>query len=401
MSFEGVVINQGQGGLNRTNPSTDAIMSLVVVVENLPGTLEENTVYEFKSVASAEEMAINAAFDANESILLHHHIDEFFRLAPDGTLKLILTTSEKPSTFFVLDVAKAIFREHTDAKRIGFVLNAEPVGMVLNDEINACQTFINGLFADKIYLNGIYLEARNISKTAVTRRTLSAGKVSLVIAQDPIVASIDAAYAKYAAVGSVLGMRAARKPNENLGSVDIVRKPNSKKGNPTYPLTDTVLGKWLSASLSDGTPVSSLTLIEQKQLTAFGYIFAGSFQGFAGVYFNGEPTCIALSSDYSTGENNGVWDKAALGIRTALLPKVRGWFQRNPNTGFLKNTSITALENDGKKPLQAMLVANEISGYDLLIPADQNPNDETPLLVKASVTLGAIIHTFEVDLSLV
>ena len=108
-----------------------------------------------------------------------------------------------------------------------------------------------------------------------------------------------------------------------------------------------------------------------------------------------------MSSDYSTGENNGVWNKAALGIRTALLSKVRGWFQRNPATGNLKSTAITDLENQGKKPLQKMLVASEISGYDLQIPVAQNPTDTTPLIVKASVTLGAIIHTFEVDLSLV
>lgn len=262
------------------------------------------------------------------------------------------------------------------------------------------QVFIDDLFADKIYLNGIYLEGRNISKAAISRRTLSAGKVSVVIAQDPAIASFDAAYSHYAAVGSVLGMRAVRKVNENLGSVDIVVKPNDRKGELTYPLTDSLRGLWLYAALSDRTPVSSLTNVEKTALSTNGYIFAGSFQGFAGVYFSGEPTCIAISSDYSTGENNGVWDKAALGIRNALLPKVRGWFQRDAATGALRDTAITSLENIGKKPLQAMLVAAEISGYDLVIPSGQNPNDVTPLLVKATVTLGAIIHTFEVDLSL-
>lgn len=400
MSFEGVNVNQGQGGLNRANANTDGVMSLVVSIVNLPGDLETDTVYTLNSVKAAEELGINSAYDANESVLLFHHIEEFFRLAPNGTLKVILTTDVKASLYFAKASAKAIFRVNTDVKRIGFVFNSDGV-IVLDDEINACQLFINGLFADKIYLNGIYLEARNISKTALTKRTLTAGKVSLVIAQDPAVASLDAAYSKYAAVGSVLGMRAVRKPNENLGSVDIIIKPDSKKGFETYPLTDELLGKWLSANLSDGTPVAPLSLIEQKQLTAFGYIYAGGFQGFAGLYFNGEPTCIALSSDYSTGENNGIWDKAALGIRNALLSKVRGWSQRNPETGNLKSTAITNFENIGKKPLKAMLTANEISGYNLLIADGQNPTDTVPLRVKASVTLGAITHTFDVDLSLV
>lgn len=399
MSFDGVIINKGQGGLNRSETSTDAVMALVAFV-NDPLTNAPNEVIELTSILAAEALGFDAAYDANEAILLHYHIAEFFSLAPNGTLKLIVTEIATAKAFFESATAKALIRANTDIKRIGFVYNADGVDLDMVAEINACQLFINELFLDKIYLNGIYLEARNVSKDAISRRTLTAGKVSLVIAQDPAIASLDAAYAHYAAVGSILGMRAARKVNENLGSVDIITKPNERKGEQTYPLTDSLRGLWLSAALSDGTMVSSLTNVEKNTLTANGYIYAGSFQGFAGVYLNGEPTCIAISSDYSTGENNGVWDKAALGIRNALLPKVRGWFQRNPTTGKLKDTAITDLENIGKKPLQAMLVAAEISGFDLVIPAGQNPNDQTPLLVKTTVTLGAIIHTFEVDLSL-
>lgn len=399
MSFDGVIINKGQGGLNRSETSTDAVMALVAFV-NDPLTNAPEEVIELTSVLAAEALGFDAAYDANKAILLHYHIAEFFRLAPNGTLKLIVTEIATAKAFFESATAKALIRANTDIKRIGFVYNADGFALDMVTEINACQLFINELFLDKIYLNGIYLEARNVSKAAISRRTLTAGKVSLVIAQDPAIASLDAAYAHYAAVGSILGMRAARKVNENLGSVDIITKPNERKGEQTYPLTDSLRGLWLSAALSDGTLVSSLTNVEKNTLTANGYIYAGSFQGFAGVYLNGEPTCIAISSDYSTGENNGVWDKAALGIRNALLPKVRGWFQRNPTTGKLKDTAITDLENIGKKPLQAMLVAAEISGFDLVIPAGQNPNDQTPLLVKTTVTLGAIIHTFEVDLSL-
>lgn len=399
MSFEGVIINKSEGGLNRSETATDAVMALVVCVKD-PLENEPDTVYELNSLAAAVALGFDAANDANELILLHHHISEFFRLAPDGTLKLVVTTKETAKAFFESAEAKAIFRANTDIKRIGFVYNADVLALDVVAEINACQLFINDLFADKIYLNGIYLEARNVAKTAVSRRTLTAPKVSLVIAQDPAIAALDAAYSHYAAIGSILGMRAVRKVNENLGSVDIIVKPNARKGESTYPLTDVVRGLWLSAALSDGTLVSSMTDVEKRTLTANGYIYAGGFQGFAGVYLNGEPTCVAISSDYSTGENNGVWDKAALGIRNALLPKVRGWFQRNPTTGKLRDTAITDLENIGKKPLQRMLVASEISGYDLVIPAGQNPNDQTPLLVKTTVTLGAITHLFEVDLSL-
>lgn len=146
--------------------------------------------------------------------------------------------------------------------------------------------------------------------------------------------------------------------------------------------------------------MSSLTKADRKQLTDYGYIYAGNFQGFPGYFFNGEPTAVELASDFSTGENNGVWNKAARGIRVALLPKVRGWFKRSADTGELSVTATTNLENLAKKPMNTMVGNEEISGYNVRIPSGQAPNDQTPLKVFVTVRLGAIIHEFVVDLSL-
>jgi len=399
MSFEGVVFNKGEFGLDRTNASTDAVMALIAFSSEAVNPAF-NTAIKAIQASDLDEAGFDEAYDANNEILLRHHVEEFFRLAPLGTLYVIPTDQPTAADFFASDEAKAIFRQLTDIKRAAFAYNANVVDLDLTAELNACQLFINGLAEDHIKLDGIYLEGRNIGVGADNLRELTCGNCSTVIAQDKKIAAIVAAYEKYAAVGSVLGMRAARKVNENLGSVDVVNKPNSKKGNISYPLTDELQDLWLDANLSDGTPVSSLTKAERKQLTDYGYIYAASFQGFAGFYFNGEPTAIELASDYFTGENNGVWNKAARGIRTALLPKVRGWFKRNAETGELGVTAITNLENLAKKPLDQMVANEEASGYELRIPAGQSPNDQTPLKVFTSVRLGAIIHEFVVDLSL-
>lgn len=399
MSFEGVIINKGEFGLNRTNASTDAVMALIAHSPEVANPAY-NTAIRCIQASDLDDAAFDAAYDANNAVLVRHHVEEFFRLAPLGTLYVIPTDKTTAALFFASPEASAIFRQNTDIKRAGFVYNAEVLDLDLTAEANAAQLFINDLKDDHIFLDGIYLEARTIGTDAVTMRTLTAQNVSLVIAQDDEIAAMDAAYAGYSAVGSALGMRAARKVNENLGSVDIINKPNDKKGDISYPLTDPLRGRWITTNLSDGTPVSSLTQVERKQLTDFGYIYAGNFQGFGGYYFNGEPTCVELASDYSTGENNGVWNKAARGIRTALLPRVRGWFKRNADTGELGATATANLENLGKKPLDTMVANEEISGYSIRIPAGQNPNDQTPLQVFVTVRLGAIIHEFIVDLSL-
>ena len=106
MSFEGVIINPGQGGLNRTNPSTDGVMALVACTTSA-GDNAFNTVYTLNSLKAAEDLGFNAAYDSNEEVLVHHHISEFFRLAPDGTLKLIVTVSETAAAFFALAGIKA------------------------------------------------------------------------------------------------------------------------------------------------------------------------------------------------------------------------------------------------------------------------------------------------------
>lgn len=399
MSFEGVIINKGEYGLNRSNASTDAVMALVAFTPEVANPAL-NTAIRCIQPSDLDEAAIDSAYDANNAVLLRHHVEEFFRLAPLGTLYVIPTDQPTAAEFFASAPGKAIFRENTDIKRVGFVYNAEVLDLDLQAEANAVQLFINALKTDHILLDGVYLEGRNVGTSAITMRDLMAKNVSVVIGQAAAIAALDPAYATYSDVGSTLGMRAARKVNENLGSVDIVNKPNDKKGTVSYPLTDALLGRWITVNLSDGTSVNSLTRAERKQLTDFGYIYAGSFQGFSGYYFNGEPTCVELASDYSTGENNGVWNKAARGIRTALLPKVRGWFKRSAETGELSVTATTNLENLAKKPLDTMVANEEISGYSIRIPAGQNPNDQTPLQVFVTIRLGAIIHEFIVDLSL-
>jgi len=399
MSFEGVKFNKSQGALNRANASTDAVMALVVFSPELANAGFNKAIRAIQST-DLDEAGFDEAYDANNAILLRHHVEEFFAYAPKGTLFVIPTDNATAATYFASAEAKAIFRELTEIKRAGFVYNDNVLDLDLEAEINAAQTFVNELVADNILLDGIYLEARNIGDNAANLRLLKAGQVTPVIAQDPVIASLDPAYANYAAVGAVLGMRAVRKVSENLGSVDVITKPLASRGNVSFPLTRETEGRWLKTALSDGTLVYSLTSVQKKQLTNFGYVYAGSFEGFGGFYFNGEPTCIELASDYSSGENNGVWNKAARAVRTALIPKVRGWFKRNNDTGAITATVIKNLETLAGKPLQTMMIAEEISGYEIGIPEGQNPNDQTPLTAKASVTLGAIIHEFEIDLSL-
>jgi hypothetical protein len=398
--FEGVKVFKSNGNLNRDTANTDNNMALVISTQAFPAGINANDVIETVALQEAEAVGIDAAFDANNTVLAHYHIEEFYDLAPEGKLVVVLTDEETAADFFALPIAAQIFKTYKNVKNIGFVYNGEPLELDLDAELGACQAFITALATDHYLLNGIYLEGRNLGVAATDNRELNAPNCNVVIAQDPAIAVLEEEYEKYAAVGSALGMRAVRKPSEHLGSTDILDKPDAQKADPTYPLTRPGKGRWLTAALSDGTPYDSLTATQKQQLTDRAYIYAGGYSDFYGVYFNGEPTCVAIESDYSQGENNNIWNKAARGIRKALLPKVKSQVFVDPATGNIRNTSAKYLEGIGFKPLEAMMAAEEISGATLTIPTNQSPSDQVPLKVQASVTKNRIVHLFEVSLGL-
>lgn len=399
--FEGAKIFKAQGLLNRTGQNTDAYMAIVAMVPALPVGFEANAVVEAIQLADVEAAGVNASFDANNNVMVHYHVDEFFRLAPEGKLVLILTTQTSAEDYLALDIAKTTFKTYSDVKAIGLLQNVVNAELVLADEISAAQAFVNTLALEHVLIDAIYLEGRGIGMgNLADNRDNNAANVCVVIGQDPDIASITAAYNDYAAVGSVMGMRAVRNVSEHLGSTDIITKPDIARGQGTYSLTSDSPKRWQTASLSDGTAFDSLSAVQRDEITDKAHIYAGSYANFDGVYFNGEPTCIDISSDYAQGENNKLWNKAARGIRTALLPKVKSKVKVDPDSGFIRNTSAKYLESVASKPLQKMLADDLISGYTLQIPTDQSPNDQSPLKVNATITKDRIVHVFEVTLGI-
>ncbi len=157
-------------------------------------------------------------------------------------------------------------------------------------------------------------------------------------------------------------MLSVRKVSECLGSVDVARKPESIKGTQTYPLTNIAKGYFLTAALSNGTAFGLLTDADKTALKAKGYIYAGRFQGFDGVYFNDSPTCTEAASDYAYIEDGGVWCKAVRYLRLALLPVFKGTVEVDARTGFMTPGTTAYFKAKGEKGVGQMATDGEISG---------------------------------------
>jgi hypothetical protein len=386
MGFKGTIVNRLNGGLGRTNPTDDGVCLLVVGAGIVATGLALNTAVEFLTVENAEAVGITPSYDDTNSILAHHHIDEFFRISPDGNL-------------FVVLVANAAI------KMVGFVRNVTDVVADFPAYIAQKQLINSTLRAQNRNISAMLIEGNEFSSaTAISAypdlRGEEADNISVVIAHDPGIASIKAAYANYGAIGSALGALSVRGVHENIASVDIENKPSIYRANRDYPLTDKARLRWLDGALQNGTQFSSLTAAEIVALSLKGYIFAGSYSGYAGIFFSDSHTATLSSSDYSRIENNRTWDKGADAIRNILLPRVKSNLQKDPETGTIDAGEAGELEELARTALRPMEAAQEISGFEVFIDASQTLLNDTPLQVKADLVKNNIIHEITVDLGL-
>ncbi|MFA9212480.1 MAG: DUF2586 family protein [Candidatus Methylacidiphilales bacterium] len=406
--FDGVNVNKLNGNLGNIAPSDENEAILIYVVPNgdLPAGVAYNTSCELLQPQDAIDLGFTAAHDANNNFYCLGTIQEFFDYNPNGVLHLIpVASGDTISEILALASVKAAIRTASKAKGIAIANSAE-TAVDLENEVEPVQAVIAAFAAEHRLIDFILLQGNNGTGGDVWAygdlpdlRAKNAPNVCISIGQDPYVAVQDAAYRKQADIGTVLGNIMVRNVSENLGSVQIVSPPDAYKANPNYTLTRG--NRWKAAQLANGIKMETLSPTVQTAISNKGYIFAGKYEGYDGLFFNDSPTCVAATSDYSSVENNRTWNKAARLIRLALLPKVKGKVKKDPATGFIKSTTIGNWVGLCNKALNTMVTADEISGFSVNIPSNQIPNASTPVVVKASIVKDGIVFEFSVDLGLV
>jgi len=333
--------------------------------------------------------------------LVHHHISEFFRMNPDGELWLRVV----PQGTTLEDM---VDNGNTHLKQLLIDANGaiNVAGVVLNPASGYTSTLTDGL--DEDVLNAvpvaqslidaefalhrplrILIEGRELNGTissAMDLRSLDSNGVAVVIAQDPAIAALDSAYEPYAAVGTVLGAISKAKVNENIGWV------------AKFNLTDTALGRFLTAGLSNFDLVSNLTPAEEDYLNTSGYIAARTHAGRSGVYLNDSHTCTLVSDDFAYLENGRTIDKAARLIRMALLPYLNSPLLVDSNTGKLKLERVNELEAVGRAAIEPMANDQEVSGFDVFIDPNQDVLGTSTLAVKFDIVPTGTARSISVTL---
>lgn len=365
MPYPQVTITRLTGQLGRLGAgSGENVAALVMGGVAVSGKAQLSTIYKLYSVAAAEALGLDAAYDTANKVLVHYHISEFFRMNPTGELHIMLITQDTSMEDMcdkTNNYLKKVLRD--GAGRI------RKAGVVLNPTSSYTSTTSGGLDADVLAaipkaqaladeeyaagrpINNIVIEGREFNGTvgdATDLKAINGGPfrdVSVVIAQDPAVASADALFADYAAVGTYLGVATNKEASESFAqAID------------QFNLTNTAESKFLSSYLSNNNPLSNLSDADIAALDAKGYIFGRTFPNYDGVYFNQSHVCAPLTDDYAYSELRDVMNRAVRITRPVMIPYINSTDFTVENGRIVKRQTkmieaeirqaLTAMQND-------------------------------------------------------
>ncbi len=401
--LEGFTLKKMQGGLGRTNGTADSTFLLVCHLPNSIATIERNKLYRFIQIEDAEKLGINESFDANNNVLAHYHLTEIFRLAPDT--ELFFMAVEEPKLQDNDEAILTALRSENKIKGIACFGFSNDLSTLPNEVEMVQSKIVEEAKKDGVLLDFVLVEGKGKTGLSVSDledlKTKNAPQISIIIGQDTDIAKIDANYKYHSCIGSALGMLSVRSVAENLGSVDIETKPKTARTYNTYPLTGAGKERFINAGVSTGEMIGELSSATIKDLTTGkGYILVAPYVGVSGFYFSNSPTCVSSSSDYCYIENNRVWNKSARLVREALVPRIKSKLKKDKSTGYLKASTTAYLENLAKKAIERMVIANEISGFDVYINPKQSVTEDNPLKVKIRIVTDDILHGIEGEIGL-
>ncbi len=353
-----ITFTKGAGGVPKTLAGEDHISGMVVYLADadLPsGFTTTARIKSFATIEAVEAAGIVATSTVWKIKALHYHLSEFFRMAPDGIIYVGLFKTPV-STY---DYAEIKTLQNFADGRI------RQCGVFLPD-VDFAASIITGLQGVATLLEAQHMPlsimlAANVDAVSGLAAVAATGQanVSVIIGQDGdgVAATLfadETSGASVTCLGLALGAVSKAAVNECIA---WVLKFPSGISNP---------------ALCDGSIISEIDQSVLTELDTKRFIFLRKLTGIAGSYFNDSHTMDVATSDYAYIEAVRTIDKAIRGIRTYVLPYLAMPIYVNPDTGKLRQDTVSFLEDLGGQALIAMEKAGELSGYRCVVDPEQN-----------------------------
>jgi len=380
MIIRGFELNKGTVGAS-TSQSEDNISALIAngpavapVVGGVTGVVN-GTVYTLTKLKDAEAMGITAAYDTTNSVRVHRHISEFYRMAGEGT-KLFLVVGAVALTM------QQLIETHGQALIIAAGGAINYIAVAYNPVTGYVATYVDGLeenvrdsIAPAQALHEwswntdrpvvLMLEGRGLNATGATAldlrniqegvALLAATHVVLCVGQDWDYAETQNAIGKKMAdVGTLMGTKAAISVNRNVGEVEMLDISSATKS------------RWLKAGLSNHSTIETMDA-DLADFDTKGYVFGLAYTGVTGIRWNDDHVCAPATVDddgfisISTLGHAATINKAARLLRKKLLPKLKTTVPVDSSTGYLPTGIRKYFENLGDTVFENMANAGEVS----------------------------------------
>jgi hypothetical protein len=156
---------------------------------------------------------------------------------------------------------------------------------------------------------------------------------------------------------------------------------------------DTV--KFANGDLFTTTATSLVEAIDNK-----GYLFLVKEVGFENTYNNDSYTCVSVTNDLSTIENNRTIDKAKRNLRSFIVPELGSPLFVNTD-GTLRTDTIATFKALGEKALSSMEADGELSAYEVIINAAQNVVSTSKLEITVKLVPVGVAREITINIGFV
>ena len=386
MALNDITFIKGQGGLGRPLAGEDHISGYVQYYTNgnLPsGFSSSDRLKQVFSLQEAEQLGI-ASGSATTGIT-HYHVGEYFRTQPKGNLYIGLfdsTAIDYSVIETVQNFANGKIRQIAVYDQIAFA----------TANVQTLQTSATALEVAHKPLAVLYAaDFQGVANiTALTDlTTLASPNVTVVVAEDG--AAVGGALAisetqSITTIGATLGAVSLSNVHENIGWVS--KFPMSNGTELDVPAFAVGAAAVLVSTHSD----AALDALRTK-----GYSFMRKHVGNANTFHVDSFTSTAVTSDYSTIENNRTIDKATRGVRSFVLPNLNSPLTINED-GTLAEETIAIFKSDAESPLEQMEIDGEISQFEVLIDPDQNVLSTSKVVITIKIIPRGVARFIEINI---
>lgn len=300
---------------------------------------------------------------------LYYHISEYFRIQPKGELYVGLYVEE--STYAFADITTMINYAQGAINQLSVYQNNVAWTTAHPTALQAIATAAAAVYKpiQIVYQAEFSGTASVASLTDIS--TLTASSVSVCIAQDGYADG----YHIYKALGKTIGAVGAM-----LGAVSFASVSDSIAWVSKFNMASST--ELNTIAFGNGQLYSALADSQFESLNNYAYVFLKTHVGITGSYWSDSKTAIASTSDYSTIENNRVYNKITRVVRAALLPSLSSPLKVNAN-GTLSSATIGYFQSLANKPIEQMEADNELSAHKIII----NPNQDVLSTSTLELTL--------------